>query len=65
LVETPGVVYVEVMALLYTDAIDRYLGDLARRGKASRTQDTYRRTLDEFNDTLPYRTVVTDIGAND
>jgi site-specific recombinase XerD len=63
--QTPEVVYVEVMALLYTDAIDRYLGDLARRGKAERTRDTYRRTLDDFNDTLPYRTVVSEVTAND
>ena len=63
--QSPGVVYVEVMALLYTDAIDRYLGDLARRGKAERTRDTYRRALEDFNETLPYRTAVTDIAANE
>jgi integrase len=53
------------MALLYTDAIDRYLGDLARRGKAERTCVTYRRCLDDFNDSLPYRTVVNDITKNE
>jgi integrase len=35
------------------EAVDLYLGDLARRGKAARTRDTYRRTLDDFCDTLP------------
>lgn len=43
------------------DAIDRYLGDLARRGYSGRTRDTYRRTLNKFADTLPRDWDVKDI----
>ena len=51
--------------LTLDDAIDRYLGDLTRRGKAERTRDTYRRTLDDFCDTLPNHWDVAKIGDDD
>jgi site-specific recombinase XerD len=57
-------VYVRPMLTL-DDAIDLYLGDLARRGKAQRTRDTYRRTLDDFADTLPNHWDVAKIGPDD
>jgi site-specific recombinase XerD len=51
--------------LTLDDAIDRYLGDLTRRGKAERTRDRYRRTLDDFCDTLPNHWDVAKIGDDD
>jgi integrase len=52
LIEVADGVIVRPM-LSIDDAIDRYLGDLARRGKSERTRDTYSRTLYDFCDTLP------------
>jgi integrase len=51
--------------LTLDDAIDRYLGDLTRRGKTERTRDTYRRTLDDFCDLLPHHWDVAKIGPDD
>jgi site-specific recombinase XerD len=64
LVEVAEGVIVRPMLTL-DDAIDRYLGDLTRRGKAERTRDTYRRTLDDFCDTLPHHWDVAKIGDDD
>ena len=36
-------------------AIDLYIGELARRGRAKTTRDSYQRLLNDFADTLPYR----------
>jgi hypothetical protein len=54
-------VIVRVMLTL-DDAIDRYLGDLTRRGKAERTRNTYRRTLDDLCDSLQNHWDVARIG---
>jgi len=51
--------------LTVDDAVDRYLGDLARRGKSDRTRDTYGRTLDDFCGSLPRHWDVAKIGADD
>jgi integrase len=50
--------------LTLDDAIDRYLGDLTRRGKAEDARH-YRRTLDDFCDTLPNHWDVAKIGDDD
>jgi integrase len=57
-------VYVRPM-LTIDDAIDLYLGDLARRGKKERTRDTYSRTLDDFCDTLPHHWDIAKVGPDD
>jgi site-specific recombinase XerD len=51
--------------LIIDDAIDLYLGDLARRGYSERTRDTYSRTLDKFADTLPRRWDVAKVGPGE
>ncbi len=47
------------------EAIDLWLGDLARRGRAKRTRDSYCRTLDDFADGFPRNWPAEKITAED
>ena len=53
-----------VPMLTISRAIDLFLGDCARRGYSTRTQDTYGRLLDKFEASLPQDTDVTELAVD-
>jgi integrase len=59
--KTPEPERILVPMLTITRAIDLYLGAIANRGYSRRTEDSYRRLLDKFADSLPPDTDVTEI----